>query len=71
MNATYRLNVDELDESFVQRIKREFAHRPLEIAVLDQDETEYLLSEPDNRERLLKAVEDVKNGKNLVELGDA
>jgi antitoxin YefM len=31
------------------------------------DETEYLLSNPENARRLLAAVEDVKNGRNLRE----
>ena len=31
------------------------------------DETEYLLSSPANRDHLLSAVEDIANGRNIVE----
>ena len=33
----------------------------------DQDETEYLLGNPENSKRLLASVEDIKNGVNLRE----
>jgi hypothetical protein len=32
----------------------------------EPDETEYLLASPANRERLLKAVDDVETGRNLI-----
>ncbi|GAB6391860.1 MAG: hypothetical protein MdMp014T_1233 [Treponematales bacterium] len=32
----------------------------------EPDETEYLLASPANRERLLKAVDDIETGRNLV-----
>ena len=34
--------------------------------VTEQDETEYLCSSPANRERLEKAIENVKQGKNII-----
>ena len=34
--------------------------------VREQDETEYLCSSPANRERLEKAIENVKQGKNII-----
>ena len=68
MNATFRLNADDLDLSMIEKIKNMFAHHPIEIAVLERDETEYLLSNPQTRERLLGAIEDLTNGTNFVEL---
>jgi hypothetical protein len=32
----------------------------------DEDETEYLLRSPANRERLMKAIENTENGRNLI-----
>ncbi len=66
MFTVYRLNADELDESFLESLKTAFRHREIEIAVSETDETDYLLRSPANRERLLKAVEDVEAGRNLV-----
>jgi len=34
--------------------------------VMEQDETEYLCSSPANRERLEPAIENVKQGKNII-----
>jgi hypothetical protein len=33
MTATFTLNADELDESFIEGLKKTFAHRRIEIAV--------------------------------------
>mgnify|MGYP003393614379 CR=1 FL=1 len=32
----------------------------------EQDETEYLLSDPARKERLLRAIDDINHGRNLV-----
>ncbi len=41
--------------------------RVIVLTVEEADETEYLLSSPMNREKLLQAVEDVEIGRNMVE----
>lgn len=69
MTKIFELHTDQLDENFLASVKAEFPHRTVEIAVTgadEQDETEYLLSDPARRERLLRAVEDVKAGRNLI-----
>ena len=68
--ATFRLSSDELDASFLEKVKSLFAHRELEIIVREPeiDETEYLLSNPQTRQRLLESVANIRDGKNLVEL---
>ena len=44
-------------------------HKEIEITVNEvQDETDYLLSSPANREHLLRAIENVKNNDNLVQV---
>ena len=69
MYATYRLNSDELDNSFIKSVKTLFRDKVIEIAVFEADETEYLLQPDANRKRLLEAVENVEQNRNLVEVG--
>lgn len=81
MQSVYRLHSDELDERLLNSIKLLFEDKMIEIKITDvsrsvqngnghtayeMDETDYLLSSSANRKRLLEAVENVKNGTNLV-----
>ena len=66
MKATYRIRANELDEKFIERIKTTFGEQEIEIVVSDIDETDYLLQSPANKERLLKAIQNVNRGENLV-----
>jgi hypothetical protein len=71
MYTLYRLNADELSVEFVESLKTLFRHKTIEIAVceaetVEQDETAYLLSDPANRARLLEAIENVRQQRNLV-----
>jgi hypothetical protein len=66
MTTTYRLNADELDATFVERVKAAFPHKAIEIAVTEADETDSLLSDLVRRERLLRAAADVEAGRNVV-----
>jgi antitoxin YefM len=66
MYAVYRANADELDNQFLESLKAAFRDKQVEISVSEVNETEYLLRSPANRERLLKAVEDVEHGRNIV-----
>jgi antitoxin YefM len=77
MYTIYKLRADELDQRFLDTLKRQFQDREIEIVVSeaaerDEDETAYLLRSPANRERLLRALENVAEGRNLevVDLGD-
>ena len=66
MELTYRLNANELNEDFINTIKKLYKGKDLEVTVqVKEDETEYLLKSDANRLQLLKAVKDVKNKKNL------
>jgi antitoxin YefM len=68
MQTTYRLNVNELDENFLEGLKATFKDKEIEIIVSEVDETEYLLKSPANKKRLLQAIENVNNNTNLVEV---
>lgn len=71
MYTIYRINSNELDSRFVKALKAMFKNKEIEIAVcevseIEEDETAYLLKSPANRERLLKAIENVAHNRNLV-----
>lgn len=71
MYAVYKMRADELDGSFLEKLKSLFKDREIEIAVSEadasgEDETAYLLESPANRERLLRAIENIANDRDLV-----
>jgi antitoxin YefM len=77
MYTIYKLRAAELDEHFLDMLKHQFQDREIEIIVSEavdvaEDETAYLLRSPANRERLLQAIENVAQGRDLevVDLGD-
>lgn len=68
MSTVYRLKASELDTNILEEIKATFGDKEIEIIVSQFDETEYLLKSEVNKNRLLKAVDNVKNQQNLVEV---
>jgi len=66
--SIYRLKANELNNQFIEVLKTLFKDKEIEIAVYEVDETEYLTKSEANKKRLLEAVENVKNKKNLVEI---
>lgn len=66
MYTLYKINTDELNENFIAAIKAQFPHQMIEIAISElaqqqDDETTYLLKEPENKNRLLAAIKNVEN----------
>ncbi|MCY7381115.1 hypothetical protein QUB60_11370 [Microcoleus sp. A2-C5] len=68
MSTVYRLKASELDSNFLEQIKAIFGDKEIEISVSECDETEYLLKSEVNKNKLLKAIENVKDRQNLVEV---
>jgi antitoxin YefM len=66
MQTIYQINADELDESILESIKALFKHKDIEIVVFERNETAYLLRSDNNRERLLQAVKDVEENRNII-----
>jgi hypothetical protein len=63
MYSTYTLNTDELTPQFITALQQNYPQKKVEILVQEaQDETECLLKD----QQLLSAIQDIKNGKNLV-----
>jgi antitoxin YefM len=67
MSTVYRLKASELNTDFLEEIKATFGDQEIEIVVSELDETEYLLKSQVNRNRLLQAIDNVKNQQNLIE----
>ena len=71
MMTSYTLPAEELNEAFMQKLRKSFSGKNVEITVTeidDIDDTEYLLQSQANREHLLRAIKDVEEGKNLIEV---
>lgn len=71
MYMVYKMKAEELDSRFIRALKTMFKDKEIEIVVCESaqsegDETEYLLKAPANRDRLLKAIENVARSQNLV-----
>lgn len=66
MQTIYKLNASELDTTLLDSIRAKYPGRDIEIIVMEQDESDYLLSTTENREALLRAIADVENGQNLI-----
>lgn len=65
--TTYRTRANEVGQSLIDSIRTMYGDKEIEIIVIEQeDETDFLLKSPANREQLLRAVEDIKNGRNLI-----
>ena len=70
MYSTYRLKANELNSNFIKSLKQIFNDREIEIIVHEvvEDETDYLLKNQANKDHLLKAIENVNNKSNVVEV---
>ena len=66
--TVYRLNVNELNEQFIEALQALFKDREVEITVTEVDETDYLLRSEPNRRRLLQAIKNIDSGKDMVEV---
>lgn len=68
MITVYRLHVSELNDQFIEAVQTSFKDKEVEITITEVDETEYLLRSDANRARLMQAINNVENGKSLVEV---
>lgn len=61
MTATFCLHTDELDASLVERIKILYPNQLSRISVSEADETDRIMANPELRERLLEAIDDIED----------
>ncbi len=66
MEAIFNFSITHLDEAFVKKIKSLFSENAkVEFKVFDNvnDETQYLLSNNENKEMLFRSIEEFKSSK--------
>ncbi|HEY5510354.1 MAG TPA: hypothetical protein VIK10_04920 [Prolixibacteraceae bacterium] len=67
METVFKLKAKDLDRSFIDSVKNLFKDMEIEISIKPtQDETEYLFNTPANKKKLLEAIKEVKQNKNLI-----
>jgi UDP-glucose 6-dehydrogenase len=68
MTATFKLNSDELNESFLEKLRQMFGKKNIEVVVYesDVDETELIRANPRLHARLMESVERVDHREGLV-----
>jgi len=69
MDTLVRLNADELNVALIDFIKFTFKGKKIAVHIYEDeiDETEFVLRDPVARERILKAVENVNQNRNMKE----
>lgn len=68
MRTIYRLKANELDDNFLEDLQKTYQDKEIEIIVYEVDETEYLFKSDINRQKLLKAKNNVELEDNLVKV---
>ena len=66
MFTIYRTTAEKLNDDFLESLRAMFKGKESESTVSEVDETGFLLRAPANRERLLRAVEDIKQNRNVT-----
>ena len=66
MQTIYKIRANEIDTSILESIKALYSDKQIEISVMEQDATDYLLSSEANRVQLLRAIDDIEHGRNIV-----
>jgi len=67
------MSSDELDPSFLEKVKNLFEHREVEIIVRDPltDEIDAIMSDPEDYKRLLASIEQLKDPKTRIQIDPA
>jgi len=63
MVTTYKLNTKDLASTFIDSVRTAYPDQVVEIQIREEDETEYLLATPANRERMKKVLREEEEGK--------
>ncbi len=66
MTTTYHISTEELNDEFLQKLKNTFGKKQLLITIEENDDdTFYLLSSKQNRDKFKQSIKELENG-NIV-----
>ncbi len=63
MQVIYHTRINELTDSFIENLKKQFHNAKVDIFIKDYDDTDYLNSSKTNKEYLNEAIKEVENNK--------
>ena len=69
MQVAYNLNANELDMNFLESVKKLFQNKKLHINIMldeDRNDTDYLLSNRANANRLMESINNIEKREKLV-----
>ncbi len=66
MQASFVLEGNELDYSFVDKLKVLFGNKKIELLVSETDDTKYLSTSKSNQNQLLSSINNIENNTNLI-----
>ncbi len=66
MQASFVLESNELDYSFIDKLRTMFQNKRIELLVSEADDTQYLFASKANKELLIASLKNIQSGKNLV-----
>ena len=66
MQASFVLESNELDYSFIDKLNVMFQNKRIELIVSETDDTEYLCASRANKDALMQSISNIENSKNLI-----
>ncbi len=66
MEATIRINTDNLSVDIIDGIKKMFPHKLVEITIQHADETEYILSDAEYTHDLMERIEEYNSKQKTI-----
>jgi len=66
MQASFVLDSNELNSSFINKLKEMFKNKRIELYVTESDDTEYLCASPSNKDILNTSIANIENETNLT-----
>jgi len=68
MITTYKLNTNELPAQLIELIQKSFPNKEVEITIMEQDATEYLKSNPANKNHLDESIKRIEKKEGLIDV---